>query len=47
MILSYSMALTKTERGYPSVVEHVGKPLSVRAEMGKTGDKALLEYKQL
>ncbi|XP_046857435.1 MYCBP-associated protein-like [Xenia sp. Carnegie-2017] len=28
------MTLTQTERGYPSVVEHVGKPLSVRAEMG-------------
>jgi hypothetical protein len=30
-----SMTLTQTERGYPPVVEHVGKPVTVRREMGK------------
>ena len=29
-----SMTLTQTERGYPPVVEHVGKPVAVRREMG-------------
>jgi hypothetical protein len=30
-----SMTLTQTERGYPPVVENVGKPVTVRREMGK------------
>ena len=29
------MTLTQTERGYPPVIEHVGKPVTVRREMGK------------
>ena len=29
------MTLTQTERGYPPVVEHVRKPVTVRREMGK------------
>ena len=31
----FSMSLTQTERGYPPVVEHIGKPLTVKKEMGK------------
>lgn len=30
-----SMTLTQTERGYPPVIEHVGKPVTVKREMGK------------
>lgn len=30
-----SMTLTQTERGYPPVVEHVGKPVTVQREMGE------------
>ena len=29
------MTLTQTERGYPPVIEHVGKPVTVQREMGK------------
>ena len=35
------MTLTQTERGYPPVIEHVGKPVTVRREMGKIANESL------
>lgn len=29
------MTLTQTERGYPPAVEHIGKPIYIKNEMGK------------
>lgn len=30
-----SMTLTQTERGYPPAIEHIGKPIYIKNEMGK------------
>ncbi len=31
------MTLTQTERGYPPAVEHIGKPIYIKNEMGRLG----------
>ena len=32
-----SMTLTQTERGYPPAIEHIGKPIYIKNEMGELG----------
>ena len=35
VLFSCSMTLTQTERGYPPAIEHIGKAIYIKNEMGK------------
>ena len=34
LLFTCSMTLTQTERGYPPALEHIGKPIYIKNEMG-------------
>lgn len=39
------MTLTQTERGYPPAIEHIGKAIYIKNEMGKFSGKSSMVWR--
>ena len=44
---SFSMTLTQTERGYPPAIEHIGKAIYIKNEMGKFLRESFMVWRML
>ena len=47
VVFSCSMTLTQTERGYPPAIEHIGKAIYIKNEMGKFLRESFMVWRML